>query len=82
MNTATITVADVEKKREGTSENGRPWSLWHIHSAEGPVFATFDGGYAQQALQAVGCRAVVEYEATKYGTADLKTFAIEREAAA
>lgn len=82
MSTGSIKVTAVEKRQEGASDEGRPWSLWHVHSESGVVYATFDGVVAHRAFEAVGQRAVIEYRPAVRGHPLLTSIAIEREAAA
>lgn len=76
-----IHVTAVERRGEGLSHDRRPWTLWHIHTASGVVYGTFDDVVAHHAFEAVGCRAAIEYEPSDRGHALLKSLVIEREAA-
>lgn len=80
--TGSIHITAVEKKREGLSDECRPWTLWHVHTASGLVYATFDGVVAHRAFEAVGQRAQIEYVPSERGHATLKGLVIETEAAA
>ena len=82
MNTATIVIGGVGKKREGLTSDRRPWSLWGIHSDAGLEYTTFDGVIAHRALEAVGCTARIEYEQESHGSRKLTSLKVERSEAA
>lgn len=61
------TISAVEKKKEGTSKNGRAWTLWHVHTAEGSTYSTFDSGLAMVAFNSVGKSATIDFKQTEKG---------------
>lgn len=81
MNTATITVASIERKEGVAASTGKPWTMYRVISQEGGKYATFDAGLGQQAGAAVGRRANITYETTEKGD-NLKSLVIDGSAPA
>lgn len=81
MNTATITVASIERKEGVAASTGKPWTMYRVIAQEGGKYATFDAGLGQQAGAAVGRRANITYETTDKGD-NLKSLVIDESAPA
>jgi hypothetical protein len=79
MNSATITVASIERKEGVAATTGKPWTMYRVIAQEGGKYATFDSGLGQQAGAAVGRRANITYETTEKGD-NLKSLVIDESA--
>jgi len=73
-----IRIGGVKKKREGLSDDRRPWTLWAVVSEDEMEFTTFDGVLAHRAFNAVGEDARAEFRFGGRGERKLTGLTIER----